>query len=426
MIRCQILGQAISLLLIISFGSSVVQIAQAQDVWTQVSSFHCSATTIQINSTGTIFIGDLHNGVYRSTDGGQNWVNVSNGLLDSNVVAIAISPNDDIYVGTYGGGNNNPDRGLFRSTNNGETWTRLGADSIASGVWSIAFNSQGDILVGTEEQGVLYSSDSGTTWVSRSSGLPKLYVWSLAVDSRDRIYAGMWGGYIAYSTNNGIDWFPYDSGLTWPNFQCLGVDSNDRVYAGSDGGGLFSSDDSGHTWYHVTIDSTLAVNYIQSIVMNSLGSIFISGSNGPYRSRDGGTTWQQIVSGVALPCPYLALDSTGYLYTHTPQGIYRTVKRTTNATTSRSPQPYSLEILQNYPNPFNPSTMIRFSIQQRAYVNLNVFALDGANVATLVSENLSAGYHTISWNASHLSSGTYFLRLQTGHHTLTRKIILLK
>ena len=88
---------------------------------------------------------------------------------------------------------------------------------------------------------------------------------------------------------------------------------------------------------------------------------------------------------------------------------------------------------QNYPNPFNPSTNISFSLTSQSYVSLKVFDLIGREVATLVSEKLSAGNHTRQWNAYSMPSGVYFYRLSvhsgaagTGSFTETKKLLLLK
>lgn len=96
--------------------------------------------------------------------------------------------------------------------------------------------------------------------------------------------------------------------------------------------------------------------------------------------------------------------------------------------------PDQFELSQNYPNPFNPSTKIRFSIpnviasemKQSVLTTLKVYDILGNEIATLVNEERPAGSYEITFDASKLSSGTYFYKLQAGDFIHTRKMVLLK
>jgi type IX secretion system substrate protein len=81
---------------------------------------------------------------------------------------------------------------------------------------------------------------------------------------------------------------------------------------------------------------------------------------------------------------------------------------------------------QNYPNPFNPTTTITFTIPQNGFVRLNVYDLLGREVANLVSEEQPAGNYNIEFDASSLSSGVYFYRLQSGSFMDSKKLTLLR
>ncbi|HRI85859.1 MAG TPA: T9SS type A sorting domain-containing protein [Ignavibacteria bacterium] len=88
--------------------------------------------------------------------------------------------------------------------------------------------------------------------------------------------------------------------------------------------------------------------------------------------------------------------------------------------------PNSFELSQNYPNPFNPETKINFQIPNESNVSLKVFDNSGKEVATLVNGNKTAGYHTVSFNASNLSSGIYFYKLEAEGFTKVMKMALVK
>ena len=68
---------------------------------------------------------------------------------------------------------------------------------------------------------------------------------------------------------------------------------------------------------------------------------------------------------------------------------------------------------QNYPNPFNPTTSIPFALPMSSSVRLEVFDIRGRLVQELLNTEMNAGYYNIPWDASHLSSGLYFIKLES-------------
>jgi hypothetical protein len=97
---------------------------------------------------------------------------------------------------------------------------------------------------------------------------------------------------------------------------------------------------------------------------------------------------------------------------------------TSNEELSDLPEKFDLK--QNYPNPFNPTTKIAFDLPQAASVELVVFDMLGRKVATLVSERMTAGTHTMDFNASSLASGMYIYRIEAGSFTSIKKMMLIK
>ena len=86
-----------------------------------------------------------------------------------------------------------------------------------------------------------------------------------------------------------------------------------------------------------------------------------------------------------------------------------------------------MDLEQNYPNPFNPVTRINYSVPAlQKFVTLKVYDILGNEVATLVNDEKDAGNYFVDFTASHLCSGIYFYKLQSGSYTQTRKMILLK
>ncbi|MEN9839774.1 MAG: hypothetical protein RL177_1253, partial [Bacteroidota bacterium] len=81
---------------------------------------------------------------------------------------------------------------------------------------------------------------------------------------------------------------------------------------------------------------------------------------------------------------------------------------------------------QNYPNPFNPSTTISFNLPQSGNVTLTVYNVLGQQVATLVNGALSAGTHSVPFDASRLASGVYVYELRAGSFVQQKRMMLVK
>ncbi|GJQ63770.1 MAG: hypothetical protein SCALA702_28230 [Melioribacteraceae bacterium] len=88
--------------------------------------------------------------------------------------------------------------------------------------------------------------------------------------------------------------------------------------------------------------------------------------------------------------------------------------------------PTEFVLYQNYPNPFNPSTTIKFGLPEDNRVRLEVYNILGEKVATLINEEMMAGYHEYKLNAHNFSSGIYFYHLSAGSYRETKKMLMVK
>ena len=88
--------------------------------------------------------------------------------------------------------------------------------------------------------------------------------------------------------------------------------------------------------------------------------------------------------------------------------------------------PYSFELEALYPNPFNPSTELSFSLSMDSHVKLAAYDVQGKQVAVIFEGAQSVGSHSYTWNASELSSGVYYIRLQAGTMVTSQKALLVK
>lgn len=91
-----------------------------------------------------------------------------------------------------------------------------------------------------------------------------------------------------------------------------------------------------------------------------------------------------------------------------------------------TPIPQSFQLLQNYPNPFNPTTVIKYNLPERTFVDLSVYDVLGRKVKTLVRGFREAGTYEAKLEGGDMPSGIYLYRLVAGQDVLVRKAVLVK
>lgn len=149
------------------YGLGLYQSTNGGTSWNKVSAVTDPYIhSLIMHTNGSIFLGA--GGVWRSTDGGTTWSKLT-ALPNVNTYTIAGRTDGSIFVGTLGSG-------VFRSTNNGESWTAVSngipttGNNIVNNISSIAFNSSGIYLA--TQSGVYRSTNNGDSWTTVNSGLP--------------------------------------------------------------------------------------------------------------------------------------------------------------------------------------------------------------------------------------------------------------
>jgi len=129
--------------------------------------------------------------------------------------------------------------------------------------------------------------------------------------------------------------------------------------------------------------------------------------------------------------PDLVIDSSYFPFEVTAKGVARLGASHWTLTGSfleggEVDVPTEFALSSNYPNPFNTSTVIEYQLPEASDVKLEVYNLLGNKVATLVKGEQEAGYKSVTWDASEVSSGIYFCKLSAGDFTETRRMVLVK
>jgi len=87
---------------------------------------------------------------------------------------------------------------------------------------------------------------------------------------------------------------------------------------------------------------------------------------------------------------------------------------------------YSFKLEQNYPNPFNPVTRIDYSLLADGNVTIIVYDISGRKIASLVNDYKTSGLHSVNFDASGISSGIYFYKIESGNFSAVKKMMLIK
>lgn len=396
------------------------------------------------------------------------WVQMSNGIGNNRAINTFTQLGNLIIAGTL-------TNGVFISSNNGENWLQTSLSDKEINVLSVKGNT---ILAGVND-GIYISIDNGGSWSFISLNMEYGEVTSFAV-SGNNIFAGTRGPVpnaiygVFISTNNGIDWTH-----TNINDRIISLASSDNIlYAGMFNSGfnygLYHSTNSGANWIQSNLDA-IANCFTISGSNAYLGAEGIS--NGVYRSTNNGINWMQTglsnkyilslaSSGNNLFAGTMSSDSGFYISTNNGQnwklknegfGYYPQIKSLiivndyifagttdksvwrrplseliTNTQNISSEVPKAFLLEQNYPNPFNPSTIIKFNIKDSRFITLKIYDLLGKEVITLVNENLKSGTYEVPFSINQLSdirlsSGIYFYSLYAdGIRIDTKRMVLVK
>jgi photosystem II stability/assembly factor-like uncharacterized protein len=417
-------------------GAGVYKTTNAGLNWVQVNSgltnLIVQSMAISKSNPNVIMCGTTNTGtspgVYRSTDAGATWTLKNNGITESGILpqAIAIDPtNPDVAFTVIFNGTTDAVNGVFKTTNGGDNWftatTGLGT---LKNFLCIAINplNHNVIYIGSSysitgganggPQKIYKSVNGGSTWMDASNGLPSLItdinpVRSMSISTVDTgiVLTGLFqntttNGGVFLSTNGGGSWTKIQTGL--PNISgalvrsaLIRPGSNTEFYLGYDGStstGVWRTTNQGQSWTNFSGGALLATYIVRALAFRTAAD-------------------STVYAGVA--------GTTGfgvYEYTYIPVGV--------SGKNGKIPKDFAL--YPNYPNPFNPVTNIQYDIPKVSDVSLKVYDISGREAAALVNENKLPGSYNVTFDASNLSSGVYFYKLSAGDYTKTMKMILVK
>ena len=284
----------------------------------------------------TFYFGATGGGVWKTTDAGSNWKNISDKYFGSSIGAVAVAPSDEsiVYVGegenTMRGNVSEGLGGMWRSDDAGRTWRNTGLKDGRHIIRIVIHPRNPDIVWAAvmghlfgpnEERGVYKTIDGGKTWkrvlyVNNQTGAADLV---MEPGNPTTFYAGMWRVIrTPYSLESGGDgsglWKSTDGGETWTNITTkkglpkgvwgiVGVavapSNPEKVYAliENAAGGMYASNDAGETWTLTSTDNNIRQRawYYTKVFVDPKNENTVYAPNVNFmRSRDGGKTFQSI------------------------------------------------------------------------------------------------------------------------------------
>jgi len=205
------------------------------------------------------------------------------------------------------------------------------------------------------------------------------------------------------------------------------------------------STDNGNTWFPMEDPYATVPNDINNFILSTTGvgnELWVTGIHreGPnygtdtwwnyptiFYSNNGGMTWtlDYTITGTGgINEVRISRDNRALYALRDNGGIVMKLLPGAIAKSNQEKDKYILK--DNYPNPFNPTTTISYQIPKNEFVTISIYDMTGREVASLVNETKAAGTYNITWNASGLSSGIYFYKLQAGSFAEVKKMTLVK
>lgn len=233
--------------------------------------------------------------------------------------------------------------------------------------------------------------------------------------------------------DSGKSWYyPYES-LYYQYVTGLDMIDSIRGFAVGFGSTFFKTSNGGLSWDQTII--TNASYYLNDVGFMDSANGWVAADNGVFQTIDGGSTWTKVTLSANTAYKKISiLRDDKIVFAFGTDASLLKLDLTTDVDEPSENLPQKFNLYQNYPNPFNPMTIINYQLPYDNYVTIKVYNILGEEVATLVYGMQDAGYKSVEYDASSLSSGVYFYRMlarpadggQAESYTNVMKFIVMK
>ena len=256
--------------------------------------------------SGTILAGTTSSGIYRSTDGGQNWTQVNSGITSAIWIRSFVGSGPNVLVAAF--------NGIYESTNDGQSWTRTSNGLGTGSVFPVGLAGDGTTMitaissVSEDVPATIWKTTNGAaSWQQVGTGLTANTVSDVA-STAGAFWAATNAG-VFRSADGGATWTAINHGLENTAVYRV-VSAGGMLYATTyaNANGVFRSADSGATWQPA--NAPLNNRRLQALAVVG-GSVVASGYSGVYRSTDGGATFAASRAGLPANASPIAMAASG-------------------------------------------------------------------------------------------------------------------
>jgi photosystem II stability/assembly factor-like uncharacterized protein len=393
--------------------------------------------------------------IFKSTNGGTNWVSVPvTGLPAKALMCVWAIDDMTAFVGDGGDapGQTGGDAAVSKTTNGGTTWTTIFNTGGSAGFFNGIVFSRSNPMIGIAESdppagtGQAYylqkTTNGGVNWtLSNPPGVSGQASAQNSIVIIDNMFYG-WGlnttAGARLTSNGGTSWFTgtlgitgtFVAGMAFHDNKLFGVASTSNSFPN-----IARTTNGGTTWSPVNVGGTGTTTLSVLKWIDNSNTCYYNGSMSAglalRKSTNSGLNWTTMTAPTGANFTHFDFVRVGTTVTGfaiAPTGmILKLTESVTLISTENSLIPSEYILKQNYPNPFNPSTTISFSIPKTEFVTLKIYDAIGKEVRTIVNEKLEAGNYKHTFEkSSDMTSGIYFYKITAGNYTDTKKMILVK
>jgi len=285
----------------------------------------------------------------------------------------------NLWIGTYGGG-------IARF--DGSNWAIYNAANSElpnNSILALKIDNDNRLWIGTYHGLAVFDGTDWEVYDAGNSEIPDEEIHGIGQGLDGLMWIGTYSVLVSFDGNNWTSYDENNTGLTLARITDIEIDLQNRLWFASKYDGMVMFD--GEEWSVYNDENSPMPGYLTSCIL-------IDSYNNKWIGSDG-------------------------IAVYNNEGIILDIDE-------RIKSGFPGTLAQNTPNPFKDITTIRFTLNRKMHVKLNIYEVSGKKIKTLFSEKADQGIHTVLFNAGSLNEGIYFYSLEAGNRRIVKRMVILK